>query len=166
MKKLVLGLLALGFTTQFTFSQVEELPAVSLDVNEKYLNAVESEVEPIKVRLLEKEVAYFNLKASDFYNEDVPIYKVYFHIPEGRIMAFYNQDGEIINTIEKFQNVDLPESVITALAERYPLWTVSKDRYVVHYNDVTGVTKNEFKVKLKNGDRRLTVNVNHNGDFK
>ena len=78
MKKLMLGLLVFGFTTQFMFSQVVKLPEIDITVNYKYLNSIDAENQDIdlSVKNLEEEVAFFNLKESDFYRDEYQTYYV------------------------------------------------------------------------------------------
>ncbi len=151
MKKLMLGLLVFGFTTQFMFSQVIKLSEVHLDVNYKYLDATTSEELAQPVQMLEEEVAFYNLKESDLYSYEHDTYHVSFFIPEGKIVAAYNADGEILRTVERFENIRLPISVFEAIINKYPNWEVAEDTYKVNYFGRSGIAKKEYKVKIKNG---------------
>ena len=105
MKKLILGLLVLGFTTQF-YAQVVALPEIEVRaMNYKYLNSVDNSVAAVDVKMLERKVANFDLKSSDFYEDDFDFYKVFFYIPDGKIVASYDGKGNIVSTIEKFRDV-------------------------------------------------------------
>lgn len=165
MKKLILGLLVFGLTTQFMFSQIVELPEVRLDVNYKYLDATESEEVAISVRMLEEEVANFDLKESNLYDEDFETYKVSFFIPEGKIVAAYDKDGTILHTIEKFENIKLPKSILETLSKQYPNWSIEEDVYKVRYFGKSGTAKKQYKVKLKNRDKTITEKINESGKF-
>ena len=99
------------------------------------------------------------------YNDVYDTYTISFYIPEGRIVAAYDKDGKIIRTIERFKNVKLPENILMAVTQRFPNWAIVKDAYKINYMDHAGVTKKEYKIKLKNGDKRMTVKVNEAGDF-
>ncbi len=161
----MLGLLVFGFTTQFMFSQIIELPDVYLDVNYKYLNAIDSEDVAISVKKIEEEVAFYNLKESDFYSDEYDTYQVSFFIPEGKIVAAYNADGEILRTFEKFKNIKLPIGVHEAILERFPNWTIVKDAYKVNYYGRSGNATKQYKVQLKNKDKKMTVKIDEDGDF-
>ena len=52
-----------------------------------------------------------------------------------------------------------------AVTNRFPNWTITKDVYKVNYHDKKGITKNEYKVKLKNGDKTMIVKVDNDGEF-
>ena len=108
MKKFIVGLLVLGLTSPLLAQvpKVEELSEVVVTaVNYKYLNATDSKEVAIPVQMLERKVAAFNLEDAEFYQDDSDFYYVSFYIPEGKIVAAYNPDGEILRTIERFEDV-------------------------------------------------------------
>ncbi len=167
MKKLLLGLLALGLTTQFYAQVVEDgmLPEVEVRAtNYKYLNAVDNTEAAVPVQLLEKKVAQFDIKSSEYYEDGSDFYRVYFYIPEGRIVAAYDRDGEILYTIERFENVALPNSVTDAIGEKFPGWKISKDVYRVSYTQKKGAVR-RYKVVLDNGVETVRVKIDENGVF-
>ena len=164
MKKLLIGLLVFGFTTQFMYSQVVELPEVNVDVNYKYLNAIESQDVAVPVRNLEKEVAFYNLKGSEAPNV-YDLYPVTFVIPQGKIVAFYDKDGKINRTIERFKNIELPRSVIEAVAEQYPDWEIADDAYKVDYYGTNGRAIKEYRVKLEKEKKRKILKFDGNGEY-
>jgi hypothetical protein len=167
MKKVILGLLALGLTIP-AFTQdvkVEELSEVIIrPMNFKYLNATDSREAAIPVKMLERAVASYDVTEADFYRDDFDFYTVSFYIPAGKIVAEYDADGKIIRTIERFKDVALPNEVRTALLERFPNWTVSKDIYRVTYSDEKGAKK-IYKLVLVNGDEKMRVKIDHIGTF-
>ena len=165
MKKFLLGLLVVGLTTQFMFAQIIELSEVVVSVNYKYLDAIDSEEAAVPVQMLREKVAFYNLKESDLYSDEFDTYAVSFYIPEGKIVAAYDNNGRILRTIERFKDVKLPRSVVMAVTNRFPNWTITKDVYKVNYHDKKGITKNEYKVKLKNGDKTMIVKVDNDGEF-
>jgi hypothetical protein len=165
MKKLMLGLLVFGLATQFMFSQTVELPEVRLDVNYKYLDAITSEQTPEQVKILENEVAFFNLKESNVFSDGYETFEVSFQIPEGKIVAAYNKDGKILRTIERFKNVELPRTVIESIGQNYPNWRIVEDAYKVDYYDKSGIAKKEYKIKLENGDKKKTVKFDVDVEF-
>ena len=134
MKKLILGLLVIGLTSQ-VFSQVITLPEIEITaVNYKYLNAVDSQDLDLDVKMLEEKVALFDLKSADFYLDEYDTYQVRFYIPNGSILAAYDGNGKIIRTIERFKDVKLPVDVRDAVFARFPGWALKRDVYRVTYN--------------------------------
>ena len=167
MKKLILGLFVLGFAIQ-SFAQVTtvQLPEVEiLAVNYKYLYDVNNLTVDSEVKMLQKKVATFDLKSSDFYNDEYDNYTVSFYIPDGTILAAYNKEGTIIRTAEKFKNVDLPEVVINTVLEHYPGWNISKDTYLVSYHKAFGGTKT-YKILLERGKERKRIKTDEYGNLK
>ena len=117
MKKILMGILIFGLAIQ-TFAQVrtEKLSEVVIAAtNYKYLNKTGLENASIPVSLLEQKVASFDLKNSDFYQDDYDYYEITFYIPEGYILAAYDKNGEILRTAERFNDVALPQEVITSV---------------------------------------------------
>ena len=57
-----------------------------------------------------------------------------------------------------------PQPIRNAVAERFPNWGIPSDVYLVKYDDATG-SKKDYKLVLKNGDKRMRVKVNEKGEF-
>ncbi len=174
MKKIILGLLIFGLTIQFglttqSFAQViddQVLPEIEVHaVNYKYLSSINNAESPIPVKLLERKVAEFDLKESEFYRDEYDFYNVSFFIPDGKIVAAYDKDGNLLRTIEKFVNVTPPKAVMKSVTKRFPGWSLYKDTYLVNYNKDKGVTKKYYKLILENGKERLRVKTDENGKF-
>ena len=164
MKKLIFSLMAIGFVYQM-YAQDIKLPEVIISaVNYKYLNAVSSEDSDPSVTRLEQEVAFYNVKESDLYEDDYDTYMIEFYIPDGRIVASYNSNGELLRTIEKFKSVKLPKDVRDAVFTRFPNWTLDKDVYYVNY-DVNKDVKKVYKIKLRNGNEVMRIKIDAEGNF-
>lgn len=132
--------------------KTEELSEVVMyATNYKYLNSLDSE-EPaaIPVELLERKVAAFDVKSSDFHQDDYDLYHITFFIPQGKILAAYDKDGKILWTAERFKGINLPASVVQAVTNRFPNWAISKEVYLVNYHEDKGVAK-KYKLKLEKG---------------
>ncbi|MFD0861744.1 nicotinate-nucleotide adenylyltransferase [Sungkyunkwania multivorans] len=167
MRKLILTLLAFGMIVPMIAQIIKEetLSEVTvMAVNYKYLDNVQSESAAVPVKMLEKKVATYDLKGSELYQDDYDLYQVSFYIPEGKIVAAYDKDGKIIRTIEKFENVRLPKTIMMALTERFPNWKVAKDVYRVSYHNKKGTDK-KYKIILENGDKRIRVKTDAAGNF-
>jgi len=174
MKKLIVGLFIIGITTQFglttqMYSQVISdgmLPEIEVFAsNYKYLNSIDNAAAPVPVKLLERKVANFDVSESEFYRDEYDFYNISFFIPEGKIVAAYNKDGELLRTIEKFKNIKVPKPVAKSVEKRFPGWVIYEDVYKVSYHKNSGVTKQEYKLTLENGDKRLKVKTDHKGNF-
>jgi len=166
MKKPILILLLLALSSQ-VFSQVIELKEVIITaVNYKYLNAVDSEDNSIAVQELQEKAAMFDLKSSEYYNDEYETYNISFYIPDGKILAAYDKNGKLIRTIEKFKNVKLPTAVSNAIAKRFPNWSMTSDVYKVSFHKDNDAAKKQYKVRLENGDQRMKVKLDEKGNFE
>jgi len=164
MKKIIFYLIAIGFVSQ-VYAQEVKLPEVVISaVNYKYLNAVNSEDSDMSVKVLQEAVATYNIKDSDLYEDEYDTYMIAFYIPDGKIVAAYDKDGEIIRTIEKFKSVRLPKDVRDAVFQKYPNWTLDKNVYYVQYHTNMN-TKKVYKLKLTNGQKALRIKVDAEGNF-
>lgn len=165
MKKLVLGILALGLTTQIN-AQVIELTEVDVSVNYKYMDATNSEKAAVPVKLLKEKVLNYDCSSKEsLYEDEYATHKVSFFIPEGKIVAAYDNDGKILRTIEKYKNVRLPLEVLESVAKKYPNWAVVEDVYLVKYHCDKGLVKNQYKIKLKKEDKIVNVKTDTKGNF-
>ncbi len=164
MKKLVIGLFIFGLTTQ-VFSQVIELSEVNVSVNYKYLDAIDSEQIPIPVKILTEKVLNFEANKDDLYDDEYDTYRVSFFIPDGKVVAAYDNTGKILRTIEKYKNIRLPQGVLQAIAERFPNWAIIEDVYEVNYHCDKGITKKHYKIKLENQDKIVSIKTDAKGNF-
>jgi len=167
MKKLFIGLLVLGLTTQ-SFAQVindGQLPEVTVHaVNYKYLNSVDSDDLDPDVKKLEREAATFDYRNSEMYNDDYGTYSISFHIPNGQIVAAYDNDGKIVKTIERYKDVKTPKSVRKTVTKNYPGWTITDDVYKVSYHQDKGVEQT-YKLQLKNGKEKIRIITDVKGNI-
>lgn len=160
---LSLGGFVLGLTIQ-SFAQIE-LPEVKVvAVNYRYLNSVDDKESAMPVKRLEREAAAFDVKNSEFYEDDYDTYFVSFYIPEGKILAAYDKDGKLLRTAEKFNNIKIPNAVSQSVTKKFPGWQIAKDVYLVSYYDPDGVDK-KYKLLLEKGTKRMKVKTNEKGEI-
>lgn len=166
MKKLVLGLLIFGLTIQ-GFSQVDEvLPEVEIKgLNYKYLNSVGETETAIIVTQLEKKVAKFDIKNSKYFEEEFDKYSVFFKCPAGKILATYDNEGEIIRTQEKFVDIQLPLNVSNAIVDNYPGWKITGDFYLVRYYRGKEDTSKVYKLFIEKDGNTKKVKTDEHGNI-
>ncbi|TGV04355.1 nicotinate-nucleotide adenylyltransferase [Flavivirga rizhaonensis] len=165
MKKLMFNLFLLGLTTQVYAQNPETFSAVYIVHNYKYLSDVNSKEVAMPVEELHLKVSDFNVKELDIYADEYDLYDVYFVIPEGKILASYDKDSNLLRTIERYKNINLPSSVFESVAKKFPNWSISKNAYLVNYHN-SGKIKKLYKLTLENGNKRIKIKVNDNGDFQ
>ena len=163
MKKLVLGLFIFGLTTQL-YAQAIELSEVEIAVNYKYIDAIGTDKLAKPVQLLTENALNYETHKEDLYDDEYEHYKVSFHIPDGKIVAAYDKEGNLIRTIEKYKNVRLPIDVLQAVASRFPNWAVVEDVYLVNFHCEKGIKK-QYKIKIQNEDKVLTITTDDKGNF-
>ncbi|MFN5421835.1 MAG: nicotinate-nucleotide adenylyltransferase [bacterium] len=157
-------ILLTGFNAN-VFSQ-ETLPEVTVvSMNYKYLKSVHDTATAQPVRLLERRAATYDIKKADFYEEEQDEYFVSFYIPQGQILAFYDKNGKVLHTAERYKDIALPQSVRKAIAERYPNWTIASDVYMVNYYGSDNTSKKVYKILLENGTKRVRVKADEKGQF-
>lgn len=165
MKKMIFGLFIFGLTIQ-SFAQVIELPEIEIvAVNYKYLDNVGEPASAQAVQLLQREVAAFDLQNSEYYEDQYDDYFISFYIPQGKILASYDKDGNVLRTVEKYKNIALPTDVSQAIAKNYTGWKIAENAYLVNYHDRKGVTKKEYKILLEKDNRRMRVKTDENGNI-
>ncbi|MGI9547492.1 MAG: hypothetical protein ACR2MM_09665 [Flavobacteriaceae bacterium] len=165
MRKWVFGLVFLGFAS-LVYSQEPEkdVHAVALEgvtvtsPNFSYLAMVQDKRTPETVRGLERKAASFNLKESPVYNKIDKAFEVFFSNSKGHITATYDDEGKILVSFEKFEDVVLPVSIRNTVYESYPDWTMSKNTYMVTYYHNKGVKKT-YHFQVKKGDETKNMKL-------
>ncbi|GAA4884308.1 hypothetical protein GCM10023311_03350 [Flaviramulus aquimarinus] len=164
MKKLMLSLFLLGLTTQIFAQDPKILPEVFIVHNYKYLSSANTGEIAIPVKELQIKVSDFDVKELDVYADEHDLYDVYFFIPEGKVLASYDKDSNLLRTAERYKNINLPSTVLTAVKRRFPNWSISKNLYLVNFHE-SGNMKKLYKLVLENGEQRIRVKVDEYGDF-
>jgi len=160
----VLALLIAGATLRSSAQII--LPEVRIIASTyKYLNATDNREMSQPVRMLEFKAASYDVKKSEYYDDDYDGYYVSFYIPDGKILAAYDKEGKLLRTAEKFKNTKLPAAIKEAVGQRFPNWRIAQDIYQVYYYDQKEQADKTFKLLLENGDKRLKIKLNEKGEF-
>ena len=122
------------------------------------------EAEAIPVEQLQMKVSDFNVKELDIYSDEYDLYDVYFIIPEGKVLASYDKENNLLRTVERYKNINLPLPVMESITKRFPNWSVSKNIYLVNYHE-SGNMRKLYKLTLENGDQRIKVKADDRGIF-
>ena len=160
-----LFVLSVAFETFAQEAEVVKLPEIEiLASNYKYLSTVNNDIEAIPVKMLRSKVATFNIKDSDIYEEGNEEYIVSFTIPEGSILAAYDENGKVIRTVERFNNIRMLPAVAKSITATYPGWNVEKNIYRVTYHNTKGINT-IYKFKLKKDGNVIRVQTDEKGNF-
>jgi hypothetical protein len=164
-KIVLVAVFIFGATSQAIAQTV--LPEIVITAsNYKYLNAVSPEESPAPVNMLEQYAAAYDVRGSQFYEDEYDQYFVSFYIPDGKILAAYDKDGKLLRTAEKYKDYGVPLMVKQSVEKKYPQWTISKDVFLVNYYAAGGgVTRKLYKLVLENGDKRMRIKISDTGEF-
>ncbi|HMC02427.1 MAG TPA: hypothetical protein VKN14_15415, partial [Flavobacteriaceae bacterium] len=172
MKKFVIGLFLIGFTSHMYSQQLDNgfpkseqefnnslalnsdhLPTLHKKwgnpniININYINNVIDVTMSRRVKDLEEKAAIFNVKNAKSFDGSSRPFKVVFKSPIGSITAMFSSDGEILTTTEHYVGVKLSVPVRTSVLKAYPGWAIENSQYKVNYNNVRD-TKRVYKVLL------------------
>ena len=166
MNKIVLGLLIFGLTIQ-GFSQVDVVLS-EIDINAanyKYLNSVGDTETALIVTRLQKDVAQFDLKNSKYFEDENDEFIIYFEAPVGKILATYDNDGEIIRTQERFVDIQLPLPISNTIVDNYPGWKITGDIYLVKYMRDEDDTFKMYKLVIEKDGKTKRVKTDAHGNM-
>ena len=177
MKKLIIGLMALGLTglcfSQNSTSGIAEVQlkgvVVSATNNSYLIDVLDGNTSP-RVRQLQLEAAKYNIKDTKGYDPNFESIQVVFKQSTGKkqsrdiIKATYDKNGKITNASEKFNNIILPPTVRSSIYKDHNGWDLKKNSYQVSYRPGKEVKK-VYKVQLKNGKLKKNLKLDSNGRF-
>lgn len=165
MKKVILALFAFGIAIP-SFAQVITLPEVEVSAkNYKYLDDVNNTSAAQTVQILERYTTTYDVRASEYYEDEYDNYFISFYIPKGKILAAYDNEGNLLRTVEKYENIKLPLVVAQSVVKNYPGWTITKNAYLVNYHNNQGVLKKEYKIVLEKGNEGMRIKTDENGNI-
>lgn len=170
MKTLLIGLSILGLTNlshaqkpepHVSKVHLEEI-VVSPVKNGDYYISVNDPHASSKVGLLEEQTRNFDIKTLDFYNTTFDNYEVMFTANEGEVIAVYDDNGDLVKAVEKFNDVKLPEDVRKTLRRDYPDWRLNSTVYRVKYFKGEDVKK-IYNVQLKKDGEQINLKIDCKG---
>ncbi|WP_320814962.1 hypothetical protein [Flavobacterium sp.] len=91
-------------------------------------------------------------------------YLVIMRNDKGTLTARYNQKGKLINVIEKYESITLPNEVLYSVSKNYPGWDIVKDKYLYAQSD-GHVDKKEYSIKIKNDKKTKKLLLSSNGEI-
>lgn len=171
MKKTCMYLLILGMMFPVfaqekisnVFYESGELPAVVLKKAGEEFSVYYPDVSNPDSRVLELESSFisYNL-GKDFEGHDS--YLLILEVEGGALSATFNDKGKLLSVVERFENVKLPEKVRLNLAEKFPEWTLVKDKFL--YVQKNGeVERKEYKIIMKRDNKIKRIVVNEDGNI-
>ncbi len=174
MKKLILCLLLLGFTG-IGHSQIE-LRETKVDYSPVSMK-VDPATNTVTLNLPEKNYGEFqndplvflkrNFNIHQFLqeNEDLGFstIQVIMKSRKGHLRANFSDEGSLISTYHRFNNVALPEEARQAIFRNYPGYSVAKNSHIAKSKKGV-ITKEFYRVKLQNGEKAKRIRLNKSID--
>ena len=169
MKNFLFSLFIIGSTIS---SFAQEIATLDVRIAPSFYKYIEKdqnddpEVNPAEpVKLFQQRSSIFTLENSKYYDDEYEYYFLSFYIPEGKILASFDSEDNILRSVEKLKNTEIPPIIANAIVQRYPGWVVSDNIYLVNHHDNEEIIKKEYKILLEKGHLRRRVYTNENGDF-
>lgn len=169
MKKLLIGLLFMGFTSlNFGQAPSEDMAELALDgitlvpANLSYLSIVSSGTKALKVLNLQRAAAAFDITKAAEYNRNARLHHFSFDQKEGHIFATYDGSGRIVRSDESYKDVILLPPTRNRLYKTFPDWEIVGNKYSVLYK-LGKETEKVYKIKLKNGNQIKRIKCDPQG---
>lgn len=96
--------------------------------------------------------------------ENYNYYVVDFKSRKGNLEAWFDSDGNLFETTQKFKNVALPRDIAIALVRDHNGWIMARNTYKA-FGDGDGVTMEKYTIRLKNGNKSQTVRITPERDL-
>ncbi|MDO7172598.1 hypothetical protein [Mariniflexile sp. AS56] len=173
MKKILIGIFFLGFTTLMYPQAAFEPDSFSTKVealtstNASYINTVFEADMSKRIDYLESQVAEYNIKEDPAYKAGTEFYSVTFKEAKaykGTIMATYDANGKIVRTTERFKNVKLPFEVRNTITKTHYGFIIQSNVYVVNYSD-KGVSKKFYKLNIARNGETKSLKIDPQGNI-
>lgn len=172
MKTILKSLIFLGLTSLSYSQSSNEIKDIKLDKalltqdkNVSYLKKVENKNSPEIARKLEDDASKFDITKSKTYENTFDTYEVIFKGTNGNIVAAYDDNGKLLNTYEKFENVALPENVKNTVLKEYSDWTIHKTNYLVNYfNGKNSAVKKVYQIQIMKGNDKMNLKIDSEGN--
>ena len=169
MKKIVIGMMLLGSISVINAQKSDLLFIAKLSKDEVPKNiqrAIKGNFP--KLEVTEIIAIPFRGTAPSKINpiEGYDDYTVMFKGKTSKIMATYNKDGELLNTVDhyKYKTVSMP--IRLTIADAYPDWVIL-DGYkkFTSYSKEGNIKNEKFKITIENGDKRKKIFADASGNI-
>lgn len=83
---------------------------------------------------------------------------------EGKLQATYNEKGKLESVVEKYENIQLPNSICHSIYKAYPGWQIVENKY--NYSQEDGrKTKKEYKITMTKDNKTKKITVIPEGNM-
>ena len=113
------------------------------------------------IRKLESDFIAYNL-GKDY--EGFDNFLVVLQGEKGNLTATYDVNGKLTSVIEKYDNTQLPISIMYSVYKSYPGWEIVNDKYL--YSQENGdIKKKEYNLKLKKNNEIIKLTIDPRGEI-
>jgi len=140
------------------YTNVSILKNNSKSINSSYLAITKKKNVAEGIKDLQKMAAEYKLSDQDIYNsKDPSIYTVEFKSDLNKLVVQYNQNNEILSTIETYENSKIPSSIQEKIAKTYPGWQATKNILKVKYTKNRNDLEYSYTVTLSKNNITKTL---------
>ena len=141
---------------QYSVVKKDKKAFITKALNFNYLTNIKANEASFIIAQLQRLVANFDIKTSSVYdNSEAATYNVVFKNNQGEIVATYNNEGKILSTVEKYEDVVIPVNLRIAISKQFPGWAFQSNTYLISYTENNGISK-KYKIKI-----RLCIRIPH-----
>ncbi len=144
---------------QYSVVKKDKKAFITKALNFNYLTNIKANEASFIVVQLQRLVANFDIKTSSVYdNSEAATYNVVFKNNQGEIVATYNNEGKILSTVEKYEDVVIPVNLRIAISKQFPGWAFQSNTYLISYTENNGISK-KYKIKINKGKHKKTLKL-------
>lgn len=144
---------------QYSVVKKDKKAFITKTLNFNYLTNIKANEASFIVAQLQRLVANFDIKTSSVYdNTEAATYNVVFKNNQGEIVATYNNEGKILSTVEKYEDVVIPVNLRIAISKQFPSWAFQSNTYLISYTENNGISK-KYKIKINKGKHKKTLKL-------
>ncbi len=144
---------------QYSVVKKDKKAFITKALNFNYLTNIKANEASFIVAQLQRLVANFDIKTSSVYdNSEAATYNVVFKNNQGEIVATYNNEGKILSTVEKYEDVVIPVNLRIAISKQFPGWAFQSNIYLISYTENNGISK-KYKIKINKGKHKKTLKL-------
>nr|WP_299341125.1 hypothetical protein [Allomuricauda sp.] len=166
MKKVAVSIMVL---TMFNMVQAQgdrnrnfliETPIVT---NSKYYLANQKSGSPEIIQMIQEKIARFNVSsAKGFAKSNEELFEVVFRSENGATFAYYDNEGKVVATLEKFRDVSLPLDIRKRLSKDFENWKIIGNSYISQFESGK-ITRKEYKIELSKEGKTKKLVVHASG---
>lgn len=101
-------------------------------------------------------------EAAKFDSENLSNYQITISSKDQNMVAYYDEDGNLLSTVEYLKNIEPPVEITRSLASTYPGWKLSKTSFhMAKYQH--GKTKEQYNLVLTKDGKKKHIHTDMNG---